>query len=62
MGPGHETGVEMGPLVTRQHLEKVRGYVDAGEKAGAGSSPTAATWWSKATRMAFSSVPPCSTT
>ena len=34
-GPGHETGVEMGPLVTRQHLEKVRGYVDAGEKAGA---------------------------
>ncbi|HEU5113377.1 MAG TPA: CoA-acylating methylmalonate-semialdehyde dehydrogenase [Acidimicrobiia bacterium] len=35
VGPGHETGVEMGPLVTRQHLEKVRGYVDAGEKAGA---------------------------
>jgi malonate-semialdehyde dehydrogenase (acetylating)/methylmalonate-semialdehyde dehydrogenase len=25
----------MGPLVTRQHLEKVRGYVDAGEEAGA---------------------------
>jgi malonate-semialdehyde dehydrogenase (acetylating) / methylmalonate-semialdehyde dehydrogenase len=35
VGPGHETGVEMGPLVTKQHLEKVRGYVDAGEKAGA---------------------------
>jgi malonate-semialdehyde dehydrogenase (acetylating)/methylmalonate-semialdehyde dehydrogenase len=35
VGPGDETGVEMGPLVTRQHLEKVRGYVDAGEAAGA---------------------------
>jgi malonate-semialdehyde dehydrogenase (acetylating)/methylmalonate-semialdehyde dehydrogenase len=35
VGPGHETGVEMGPLVTREHLEKVRGYVDAGEEAGA---------------------------
>jgi malonate-semialdehyde dehydrogenase (acetylating)/methylmalonate-semialdehyde dehydrogenase len=35
VGPGHETGVEMGPLVTKQHLEKVRSYVDAGEKAGA---------------------------
>jgi malonate-semialdehyde dehydrogenase (acetylating)/methylmalonate-semialdehyde dehydrogenase len=27
--------VEMGPLVTRQHLDKVRGYVDAGESEGA---------------------------
>ena len=35
VGPGDEAGVEMGPLVTRQHLEKVRSYVDAGEKAGA---------------------------
>jgi len=35
VGPGDETGVEMGPLVTRQHLDKVRGYVDAGEAAGA---------------------------
>jgi malonate-semialdehyde dehydrogenase (acetylating)/methylmalonate-semialdehyde dehydrogenase len=35
VGPGDEAGVEMGPLVTRQHLEKVRGYVDAGEAAGA---------------------------
>ena len=26
---------EMGPLVTKQHLEKVRGYVDIGEKEGA---------------------------
>ncbi|MCH8983137.1 MAG: CoA-acylating methylmalonate-semialdehyde dehydrogenase [Acidobacteria bacterium] len=35
IGPGDETGVEMGPLVTRQHLEKVRSYVDAGESEGA---------------------------
>ncbi|MDN3519607.1 CoA-acylating methylmalonate-semialdehyde dehydrogenase [Aquisalimonas lutea] len=30
-----ETGLEMGPLVTRDHLEKVRGYVDLGEQEGA---------------------------
>ena len=35
VGPGYEPGVEMGPLVTSQHLERVRGYVDAGEAAGA---------------------------
>ena len=26
---------EMGPLVTKQHLEKVRGYVDLGVQEGA---------------------------
>jgi len=35
VGPGDQPGVEMGPLVTRQHLDKVRGYVDAGEAEGA---------------------------
>jgi malonate-semialdehyde dehydrogenase (acetylating)/methylmalonate-semialdehyde dehydrogenase len=35
VGPGDQPGVEMGPLVTRQHLDRVRGYVDAGEKEGA---------------------------
>ncbi len=35
VGPGDRPGVEMGPLVTRQHLEKVRGYVDAGVSEGA---------------------------
>jgi len=35
IGPGHEPGVEMGPLVTREHLEKVRGYVDLGVEEGA---------------------------
>jgi malonate-semialdehyde dehydrogenase (acetylating)/methylmalonate-semialdehyde dehydrogenase len=35
IGPGTEPGVEMGPLVTREHLDKVRGYVDLGIKEGA---------------------------
>jgi len=35
VGPGDRPGVEMGPLVTRQHLDRVRGYVDAGESEGA---------------------------
>jgi malonate-semialdehyde dehydrogenase (acetylating)/methylmalonate-semialdehyde dehydrogenase len=35
VGPGDLPGVEMGPLVTSQHLERVRGYVDAGEAEGA---------------------------
>lgn len=35
VGPGDRPGVEMGPLVTSDHLERVRGYVDSGEKQGA---------------------------
>ena len=35
VGPGDQPGVEMGPLVTKEHLEKVRGYVDAGVSQGA---------------------------
>lgn len=35
VGAGDQPGVEMGPLVTRQHLDRVRGYVDAGESEGA---------------------------
>ncbi|HEU4321139.1 MAG TPA: CoA-acylating methylmalonate-semialdehyde dehydrogenase [Acidimicrobiia bacterium] len=35
VGPGDQPGVEMGPLVTREHLDRVRGYVDAGETEGA---------------------------
>jgi malonate-semialdehyde dehydrogenase (acetylating) / methylmalonate-semialdehyde dehydrogenase len=34
IGPSHED-VEMGPLVTAEHLEKVRGYVDLGVEEGA---------------------------
>jgi malonate-semialdehyde dehydrogenase (acetylating)/methylmalonate-semialdehyde dehydrogenase len=35
VGPGTDPEAEMGPLVTKQHLEKVRGYVDRGVKEGA---------------------------
>jgi malonate-semialdehyde dehydrogenase (acetylating)/methylmalonate-semialdehyde dehydrogenase len=35
IGPGTQPGVEMGPLVTRQHLERVKGYVDLGVQEGA---------------------------
>ena len=35
VGPGTDTEAEMGPLVTRQHLDKVRGYIDQGVKEGA---------------------------
>ncbi|WP_168583929.1 CoA-acylating methylmalonate-semialdehyde dehydrogenase [Gephyromycinifex aptenodytis] len=34
-GEGMGEGIDMGPLVTKAHLDKVRGYVDAGEAAGA---------------------------
>jgi malonate-semialdehyde dehydrogenase (acetylating)/methylmalonate-semialdehyde dehydrogenase len=35
VGPGLDKNSEMGPLVTKQHLEKVKGYVDLGIKEGA---------------------------
>jgi malonate-semialdehyde dehydrogenase (acetylating)/methylmalonate-semialdehyde dehydrogenase len=35
IGPGDREGVEMGPLITQAHLDRVRGYVDAGEREGA---------------------------
>ena len=35
VGPGEKEGVEMGPLVTAQHRDKVAGYVDQGVKEGA---------------------------
>lgn len=35
IGPGTDPEAEMGPLVTKQHLEKVRGYIDAGGAEGA---------------------------
>ena len=34
-GPGLDKNSEMGPLVTKDHLEKVKGYVDLGVKEGA---------------------------
>lgn len=35
IGPGTDPDAEMGPLVTKQHLDKVRGYIDAGVGEGA---------------------------
>jgi malonate-semialdehyde dehydrogenase (acetylating)/methylmalonate-semialdehyde dehydrogenase len=35
VGPGTDDDAEMGPLVTRQHLDKVRGYVARGLAEGA---------------------------
>jgi malonate-semialdehyde dehydrogenase (acetylating)/methylmalonate-semialdehyde dehydrogenase len=35
IGPGDKEGVDMGPLVTAQHRDKVAGYIDQGVKEGA---------------------------
>ena len=35
VGPGTDADSEMGPLVTKQHRERVEGYVDLGVKEGA---------------------------
>ena len=35
VGSGMDKKSEMGPLVTKEHLEKVKGYVDIGIKEGA---------------------------
>jgi malonate-semialdehyde dehydrogenase (acetylating)/methylmalonate-semialdehyde dehydrogenase len=35
VGPSLAADADMGPLVTRQHLDKVKGYVDLGVKEGA---------------------------
>ncbi|OYW32344.1 MAG: methylmalonate-semialdehyde dehydrogenase (CoA acylating), partial [Azorhizobium sp. 12-66-6] len=35
VGPGNDPASEMGPLVTKEHLAKVRGYVDHGVSEGA---------------------------
>src|SRR5436190_453324 len=35
IGPGTDPEAEMGPLVTKQHYDKVRSYIDVGVKEGA---------------------------
>ena len=35
IGPGHNKGLDMGPLVTKAHREKVKSYVDLGVEEGA---------------------------
>ena len=42
IGPGNDPEVEMGPLNTKQHFDKVMGYIDRGV------SRKAPIWWSTA--------------
>ena len=35
VGPGNRADTDMGPLITREHRDKVRGYIDAGVAEGA---------------------------
>ena len=35
IGPGTDAEAEMGPLVTKQHFDKVKGYIDSGVAEGA---------------------------
>ncbi|MDH3754651.1 MAG: CoA-acylating methylmalonate-semialdehyde dehydrogenase [Acidimicrobiia bacterium] len=35
IGPGTDSSSEMGPLITREHRDKVAGYIEAGADAGA---------------------------
>jgi malonate-semialdehyde dehydrogenase (acetylating)/methylmalonate-semialdehyde dehydrogenase len=35
VGPGTDNGNDMGPLITEEHREKVRSYIDLGEQEGA---------------------------
>jgi malonate-semialdehyde dehydrogenase (acetylating)/methylmalonate-semialdehyde dehydrogenase len=35
IGPGNEEGSEMGPLITREHRDKVASYLDSGKHQGA---------------------------
>jgi len=35
IGPGTDKNIEMGPLITKEHLKKVKDYVEVGKKEGA---------------------------
>ena len=35
VGPGWETGIEMGPLISQAHMEKVLSYIEIGKEEGA---------------------------
>lgn len=35
IGPGTDTDVDIGPLITREHRDKVRGYIDIAQREGA---------------------------
>ena len=60
--PGHRCRAEMGPLVTREHLEKVQGYIDLGIKEGAKLVVDGRGLSLQGYEKAFSSAAACSTT
>jgi len=62
VGPGLDPQSEMGPLVTRQHRDKVMGYVDLGVKEGARLVVDGLGSSCRATRTATSWAAACSTT
>ncbi len=62
VGPGTDGKNDMGPLVTKQHFEKVKGYVEQGVKEGAKLVVDGRASRSPATRMATSSARASSTT
>jgi len=35
VGPGHDPEAEMGPLITKEHLDRVSGYIESGVEEGA---------------------------
>ena len=55
VGPGMDPESEMGPLITREHRDKVASYLDSGPAQGARSSPTAGSTPSTRTARASSS-------
>jgi malonate-semialdehyde dehydrogenase (acetylating) / methylmalonate-semialdehyde dehydrogenase len=59
IGPGTDLEAEMGPLVTKQHLGKVRGYIDAGVAEVQNCSSTVVASKCRATRTATSSADRC---
>ncbi len=62
VAPGVDPEAEMGPLVTREHMQKVRGYVDLGVKEGADLVVDGRGLKLQAMRTGSSSAAACSTT
>jgi malonate-semialdehyde dehydrogenase (acetylating) / methylmalonate-semialdehyde dehydrogenase len=61
IGAGTDPDAEMGPLVTRQHLDRVRSYIDHGVNEGANSSSMGAPSGSRDSRAVSFWVAACST-
>ena len=63
VGPGHEEGSEMGPLITKEHRDKVASFLDSGRRARAPPfAPMVASTSSTTRAPASSWASACSTT